>query len=64
MEGQDERASNAAGQRKVEPERKDFWESFGQPTESSKPSSVGTSAMKGKGNEKKKEGDGWGTEDW
>lgn len=50
VEGQDDGAAGSA-RRKAEPERKDFWDSFGAPdnTESSKPSSIGTSAMKGGG---------------
>lgn len=63
VEGQDDRAGAAASKRRVEPEKKDFWDSFGQSSEPapSKPSSIGTSAMKK--NDKKKE-DGWGTDDW
>ena len=31
VEGQDDKASSAAAGRKADPERKDFWDSFGQP---------------------------------
>ena len=51
--------------RKVEPERKDFWDSFGGNDEPAKPSSIGTSAMKKAPGptQKKKEDSGWG-DDW
>ncbi|KIX09520.1 uncharacterized protein Z518_00600 [Rhinocladiella mackenziei CBS 650.93] len=68
IEGQDEKASTVAAAKKVEPERKDFWDSFGAPSESNKTtSSIGTSAMKKTTTTanppmKTKE-DGWG-DDW
>ena len=69
VEGQDEKASAAAAARRVEPERKDFWDSFGMGAGgaggASKPaSSIGTSAMKKTpGSSQKSKDDGWG-DDW
>ncbi|KIV91621.1 hypothetical protein PV10_06139 [Exophiala mesophila] len=75
VEGQDEQAAKSAARRtKVEPEKKDFWDSFGVPDESSsasKPSSsIGTSAMKKMNHvqanpplKNKNKEDGWG-DDW
>lgn len=66
VEGQDERAASQAD--RVNPERKDFWDSFGAPTSSvpeSKPSSIGTSAMKkGTGNATKGKPEEGRGEDW
>lgn len=69
VEGQDNAAASAAGARShVEPERKDFWDSFGGGASAAdkpvKPSSIGTSAVKKSttGATKKKD-DGWG-DDW
>jgi ADP-ribosylation factor GTPase-activating protein 1 len=67
VEGQDEGASAAASRKKVEPERKDFWDSFGVPTED-KSSNIGTGVMKktpsgGAGPQKRNKEDGWG-DDW
>lgn len=48
------------------PERQDFWDSFGASevtAEHSKPSTLGTSAMKGGAAGGKGKEDGWG-EDW
>lgn len=70
VEGQDQAAASAAGKR--EPERKDFWDSFGvadEKPQASKPSSIGTSAMRKTNSNtndagaKKKKDDGWG-DDW
>ena len=69
MEGKDERAG-AGGTARAEPERKDFWESFGAAAAGAGdegPSSVGTSAMKNGGGSKPAPGikgrnDGW--EEW
>jgi len=62
VEGQD---GSAAGRRNVEPERKDFWDSFGASAEEAKPTGLGTSAIKksggGTGASKGKD-DGW--DDW
>ena len=67
IEGQDERATKVAGrqQQNVEPERKDFWDSFGVADEPApKSSNLGTSAMKKKeGGQQPKKDDGWG-DDW
>lgn len=67
IEGQDEKASAVAGSRKAEPERKDFWDTFGAPSEQSKPSSsIGTSAMRKAplaNPPRKTKEDGWG-DDW
>ena len=72
VEGQDNAAASAAGARSghVEPERKDFWDSFGGGASAAtekpvKPSSIGTSAVKKTGNTgaAKKKDDGWG-DDW
>ena len=66
VEGQDERAGQVAGRKQAEPERKDFWDSFGVEKEPAKPSSIGTSAMKkpsGGTQPPKKKEDGWG-DDW
>lgn len=66
VDGQDER-TGVAGRRNAEPERKDFWDSFGASAESANPSSIGTSAVRGgakgpsSGTSKGKE-DGW--DDW
>lgn len=65
IEGQDEAAAKAANKGKVEPERKDFWDSFGAPAEP-KSGSLGTSAMKKTNNnagQQPKKDDGWG-DDW
>lgn len=70
VEGQDSAAaasaSRSGGQRK-EPERKDFWDSFGVSDDPApaKASSIGTSAMKKPANDSasKKKDDGWG-DDW
>lgn len=73
VEGQDNAAASAAARSgsRVEPERKDFWDSFGVSNDppaanaaASKPSSIGTAAMK-KPNDAaaKKKDDGWG-DDW
>ncbi len=67
IEGQDEGASAAAGKKKVEPERKDFWDSFGASGEE-KPSNIGTGVMKkpssgASGAQKRNKDDGWG-DDW
>jgi ADP-ribosylation factor GTPase-activating protein 1 len=71
VEGDDMRPDGGA-RGAAEPERKDFWDSFGKDDEAlsankTKPSSIGTAAMKkgggghgGSGG--KEEGDGWG--DW
>lgn len=68
VEGQDNAA--VASARRAEPERKDFWDSFGasDETPAAKPSSIGTSTMKkpaagGDAAAKKKKDDGWG-DDW
>lgn len=47
--------------RTVEPDRKDFWDSFGAPsTSETKPSSIGTSAMKkGGGTSSRGQEEGW-----
>lgn len=71
VEGQDETAAAAAASsRKVEPERKDFWDSFGQGGGSGgggTGGSLGTSAMKktipAANPPKKTKEDGWG-DDW
>lgn len=70
---------NATGRSRVEPENKDFWESFGEPaaatTAPPKPSALGTSAVKkptGYSSANianavapaKKEDDDWGNDDW
>jgi ADP-ribosylation factor GTPase-activating protein 1 len=68
IEGQDEGASAAASRKKVEPERKDFWDSFGVSKDEDKPSNIGTGVLKkttsntGSGAKRSKD-DGWG-EDW
>jgi ADP-ribosylation factor GTPase-activating protein 1 len=66
IEGQDQGANTAANKKVVEPERKDFWDSFGAPAEE-KPSNIGTGVMKkttsGSGPQKKNKEDGWG-DDW
>lgn len=55
VEGQDERTGSVASRRAVEPERKDFWDSFGEPLAAAAPttkpqsSTIGTSAMRGGG---------------
>ena len=66
IEGQDEGANAAANRKKAEPERKDFWDTFGAPAEESKPSNIGTGVMKKTSSnpsapQKKK--DDWG-DDW
>ena len=59
--------STATGARRVEPEKKDFWESFGEPVvaEKPKPSALGTTTMKkpeaAKG---AKKDDDWDNEEW
>jgi ADP-ribosylation factor GTPase-activating protein 1 len=70
VEGQDERAAAAAAGAKggVEPERKDFWDSFGQGGGGGAPSSIGTSALKkttspAANPPRKTKEDGWG-DDW
>lgn len=76
VEGQDEKSSSAAANRgNVEPERKDFWDSFGEAAEQKttnapKNSSIGTSAMKKTNTNApqanppvKSKDDGWG-DDW
>ena len=63
VEGQDEKASSAAGRGSIAPERQDFWDSFGASevtAEHGRPSTLGTSAMKGGGKGKE---EGWG-DDW
>lgn len=65
VEGQDERAGSAASRGNVASERQDFWDSFGASevtAEHGKPSTLGTSAMKGGAGGKGKE-EGWG-DDW
>ena len=58
----------ATGRPRVEPERKDFWESFGEPTAplvQQKPAALGTSAMKSSGHAtQKKKDDDWENEEW
>lgn len=76
VEGQDNAAAASAARSggRAEPERKDFWDSFGGSDEpanasTSKPSSIGTAAMKkttsgtNETGAKKKKDDGWG-DDW
>jgi ADP-ribosylation factor GTPase-activating protein 1 len=73
VEGQDAQASAAAAARGGEPERKDFWDSFGAAagasggaSSKSNNSSIGTSAMKktpGSSSQTKSKDDGWG-DDW
>ncbi|EXJ62300.1 hypothetical protein A1O7_02734 [Cladophialophora yegresii CBS 114405] len=70
VEGQDERASSSAASRErdVEPERKDFWDSFGLPAGGGATSSIGTNALKktvspAANPPRKTKEDGWG-EDW
>lgn len=71
VEGQDNAAAASAARsgKRAEPERKDFWDSFGASDEpapaASKPSSIGTAAMKKTtiGGAQKKKDDGWG-DDW
>lgn len=71
VEGQDNAAAAAASRSggRAEPERKDFWDSFGMSAEQTTPpqkSSVGTSAIKkttSAGAASKKKDDGWG-DDW
>lgn len=71
VEGQDSAAASAASRggskTNIEPEKKDFWDSFGQSDNSPppKPSSIGTSAMRKttSTDAKKKKDDGWG-DDW
>lgn len=68
VEGQDNAAASAASRRPgAEPERKDFWDSFGVSSDApaAKPSSIGTSAMKKTTNDvpAKKKDEGWG-DDW
>lgn len=64
IEGQDEGAARVANRgAKVEPEKKDFWDSFGVSNEP-KSGSLGTSAMKKtNSNTQPKKDDGWG-DDW
>ncbi|RMZ91429.1 hypothetical protein DV736_g1320, partial [Chaetothyriales sp. CBS 134916] len=67
VEGQDTHTGQTAARRKFEPERKDFWDSFGT-TEPPKASSIGTSAVKkpasgGSSQPAKNKDDGWG-DDW
>lgn len=57
----------SGGARRAEPEKKDFWESFGEPVvaEKPKPSALGTSAMKKPEPPKAaKKDDDWDNEDW
>ena len=64
VEGQDEKPG-ATSRGNVAPERQDFWDSFGASevtAEHGKPSTLGTSAMKGGAAGKGKE-EGWG-DDW
>ncbi|KAI1611849.1 hypothetical protein EDD36DRAFT_268257 [Exophiala viscosa] len=69
VEGQDEQASRAAAAKGGEPERKDFWDSFGAGGgaggASKSGGSLGTSAMKKptSGPQTKSKEDGWG-DDW
>lgn len=72
VEGQDNAAAASAsrgGPQRKEPERKDFWDSFGVSDNPApaKPSSIGTAAMKKNTGDdaaaKKKKDDGWG-DDW
>ena len=66
VEGQDEKAGSAASRGTVAPERQDFWDSFGASevtAEHGKPSTLGTSAMKGGGAGGKGKEEGWG-DDW
>jgi len=68
VEGQDDKASAAAAARGGEPERKDFWDSFGagaSGASSKSNSSIGTSAMKKTpaSSQTKSKDDGWG-DDW
>ncbi|KAK5223193.1 ADP-ribosylation factor GTPase-activating protein gcs1 [Exophiala xenobiotica] len=73
VEGQDAQASAAAAARGGEPERKDFWDSFGAAagasggaSSKSNNSSIGTNAMKktpGSSSQTKSKDDGWG-DDW
>jgi ADP-ribosylation factor GTPase-activating protein 1 len=62
-------AAAAAGRPRAEPERKDFWESFGEPTAppaQQKPAALGTSAMKSAGHatQKTTKDDDWANEEW
>ncbi|ETI23836.1 hypothetical protein G647_05642 [Cladophialophora carrionii CBS 160.54] len=70
VEGQDERAAASAASRDVEPERKDFWDTFGQSGGGGGggASSIGTNALKktispAANPPRKTKEDGWG-EDW
>ncbi|KAH0846080.1 hypothetical protein AYO21_01257 [Fonsecaea monophora] len=70
VEGQDEKAAAAASSKRAEPERKDFWDSFGQGGGGGN-SSIGTSAMRkttsgsatAANPPRKGKEDGWG-DDW
>ena len=48
VEGQDGRAVGSAAKATVEPEKKDFWDSFGVPAAApqEQPSSIGTTALR------------------
>ncbi|KIW70651.1 hypothetical protein PV04_02896 [Phialophora macrospora] len=68
VEGQDEKAASSAASRNAEPERKDFWDSFGQGGGAGGSSSIGTSALRkttspAANPPRKTKEDGWG-EDW
>lgn len=56
-EGSDPSRGVSGAGSKVQPERQDFWDSFGEPASSKGGSSIGTAAMR-KGGEKE---EGWGT---
>ncbi|KIW89678.1 uncharacterized protein Z519_09834 [Cladophialophora bantiana CBS 173.52] len=69
VEGQDEKAASSAAARRTEPERKDFWDSFGQGGGGNS-NSIGTSAMRKTPSAtvtanppRKTKEDGWG-DDW
>ncbi|KAI5856289.1 hypothetical protein BZA05DRAFT_368755 [Tricharina praecox] len=61
--------AGGAARGRVEPERKDFWESFGEPAPpvqvQQKPAALGTSAMKSSGQAtQKKKDDDWENDEW
>ncbi|EXJ66032.1 uncharacterized protein A1O5_10646 [Cladophialophora psammophila CBS 110553] len=69
VDGQDEKAASSAATRRTEPERKDFWDSFGQGGGGNS-NSIGTSAMRKipsatvtANPPRKTKEDGWG-DDW